>query len=50
VAAIALTGATPVLIDADDHSYLIDEAQIRAGVDDIDLVLPQIAYQATQHT
>ena len=32
VAAIALTGATPVLIDADDHSYLIDEAQIACSI------------------
>jgi dTDP-4-amino-4,6-dideoxygalactose transaminase len=32
VAAIALTGATPVLTDADDHSYLIDEAHIASAI------------------
>jgi dTDP-4-amino-4,6-dideoxygalactose transaminase len=32
VAAIALAGATPVLTDADEHSYLINEAQIACTI------------------
>ena len=32
VAAIVLTGATPVLVDADEHSYLIDAEQAAAAV------------------
>lgn len=32
VAAIVLTGATPVLVDADEHSYLIDTEQAAAAV------------------
>lgn len=31
-AAIVLAGATPVLVDADEESFLIDEAQVRAAI------------------